>query len=121
MEYAIFWLANGFDPQNPAHTDQFSQTALTNAAKRYRELKSGNNRVYFPIVKSVVRDKSRKIFLYDTLWNDALLAGVQKDDLIFTSTETTGSPTDGLAITRFSKKCPAAVIELYPTTIETAE
>lgn len=119
-EYAVFWLANGFDPYDPAKVDIFSRHSLENALTAYRDLKSAGEKVWFPIINSAVKDATAKHILRNVLWNEAIKAGVDKNDMVLTAKETTGSPTDGLAITRFSKEYPNAIIGIYTTLPEAA-
>jgi len=119
-EYAVFWLANGFSPLDPTKIDWFSLCSLKDAVMRYQDLKKTGAKTLFPIINSIVRDSSNEIILRDVLWKAALNAGVDRDDMLLTATETTGSPTDGLAVARFAKAYPNINIEIYATTPETA-
>ena len=119
-KYAIVWIANGFEPHDPARVDEFSRRSLRDAVARYHELKILKNRVYFVNINSVVRETTGVVVLRDTLRNEALNAGVDHSDLLLTVIETTGSPTDGLAIAKFAKTYPHIRIEAYTTIPEAA-
>lgn len=117
---AVFWIANGFDPEDPHQVDTYSLTALEAAVKRYWVLKEQGREVVFPIIKSIVRDRSSRIILHETLFTSALQAGVGIADLVVLPTETTGSPTDGLSIAIFRSKHPDTIIEIFVTTLAVA-
>lgn len=120
-EYAIFWIGNGFDDQDPNRVDRFSRACLEQAVQRYQKLKQKGKKVYFPIINSVVKDPSGQVIMKDVLKKEILEAGVDIEDIELTSTQTTGSSTDALAITRFAKKHPETKIEIYATTKSVAK
>ena len=120
-EHILVWVANGFDPEDPHRTDEFSRRCLDLALAAYARLKRvRGNSVRFPIINSVVRDRSGRIPLRDILWDEAVRVGVDPADMEFTI-ETTGSPTDGLAIAKLAKAHPGAAVKVFATTKETAE
>ncbi|MBI4098789.1 MAG: hypothetical protein HY437_02045 [Candidatus Magasanikbacteria bacterium] len=118
-EVIIVWIANGFNPADPSHTDPLSQEALSWAARNYRRYVREGTRVFFLIIKSIVRSADNDI-LHDVMYKEALGALVAPADIIL-SRETTGSPTDGLAIAMVSRDHPDAELELYACLKEAAD
>lgn len=117
MDYAVVWIANGFSPESPFTTDEFSHTALDAAVKEYNKLKRGGQTcVPFLAVNSVVRDPQGIVALRDTLLADIRRAGVAEEDIVLLPMETTGSPTDGLSIAQYAKAHPDMLVEVFATT-----
>src|SRR3989344_2250066 len=83
---------------------------------RYGELQAEGVNVYVPIINSVVRHPKGGI-LRDVLLNEVARSRIDSKDIILTI-ETTGSPTDGLAIIKIAKVYPEAVVEIYPSVEE---
>ena len=115
----IVWLANGFDPTEPSRTDPLSQEALAWAVRNYRRHVRDGTRVFFLLIKSIVRSANNDV-LHEVLYKEALDARVAPADIVL-SRETTGSPTDGLAIALVSRDHPDAKLELYVCMKEAAD
>lgn len=112
--YALFWIAGGFDAANPSKTDFCSRQALLRASQRSQQLREAKETVRFGIPRSMVRDRSGQYILFRVLFREAVEFGHIYERTIFvTDTETTGSPTDGLAIAEFARDHPDTVIEIF--------
>ncbi|PJE64610.1 MAG: hypothetical protein COU90_02100 [Candidatus Ryanbacteria bacterium CG10_big_fil_rev_8_21_14_0_10_43_42] len=112
-QYAIFWIANGFDPGNGTTTDSFSRIALNRASDRFKNLQSDDNVVKFVIVRSIVMSGEGTI-LWNVLEAEAKeYADIPEESIVVTETETTGSTTDGLAITKYASEHPDTFIEVF--------
>ena len=118
-EVIIVWIPNGFDPEDPSHTDMRSHDALVWAAQSYRHHLREGARVYFLIIRSLVRNEDNDV-LHEVTYGEALGALVAPADIVL-SRETTGSPTDGLAIATVSRDHPDAALELYACLKEAAD
>lgn len=115
MDCAIVPLLNGFDPNNAEKVDEFSQKALKSSVRVYKEMKKHGRSVSFVIIKSVVRDESKKLIWFEVMRQETICAGVDPADIVLTDMETTGALSDGLALSRFSKKHPEAVLCMVAT------
>ena len=61
-----------------------------------------------------MRDSSRKHVLFDVMMRDALLfARVDGNHIVIQRTETTGSPTDGLALAWLAQRYPGFNVEVF--------
>ncbi|TSC79489.1 MAG: hypothetical protein G01um101429_476 [Parcubacteria group bacterium Gr01-1014_29] len=79
-----------------------------------KELMREGKTVWFSFPHSVVRDPSRKHMLFDVMMRDALLfAGVDNNHIVIQRKDTTGSPTDGLALARLAQMYPDFNIEVF--------
>lgn len=116
----IVWLPNGFDPQDPSRVDSYSRKSLELAREDYRRRKADAEPVWFLVIQSIVRDPTREYALFQTMVTEVLAAGVDEADVVLTTVETTGSPTDGLAIATFACEHPDAPIKFYASTYATA-
>lgn len=116
----IVWIPNGFDPTDPSHTDARSRDALDEAARSYRQHTRDGDRVFFLLIMSIVKSADGTI-LSEVMNKEAQNAGVYLLDIFFSKVETTGSPTDGLAIATFSRELPDATLELYACMREAAD
>jgi len=105
MSYAVAWIANGFSPESPFTTDEFSHAALRAAVKEYKQLTYGDGREHVPflVINSIVRDPKGMVALRDTMLADVRKANVPEEDIVLLPTETTGSPTDALALASYAR------------------
>lgn len=115
MNYAIVWIANGFNPNAAFTTDEFSKNCLALAAWQYRQLKNDGEKTAFLVINSVVRDPRAGILLRDTMLSDVRNAGIPEEDIVLLPTETTGSTTDGLSLARYAKEHPDTRIKIFGT------
>lgn len=120
-EVIIVWIPNGFDPNNPSETDILSNDALAQATRSYRRHVLLGNRVFFLIINSVVRSTEDAYLLHRVMHKEVQNAFVALPDIVLSRVETTGSPTDGLAIATFSREHPNAELELYACMKEAAD
>lgn len=120
MEHALVWVANGFDPDNPERTDIYSKNSLHMALQKYRIWKSRECHILFVLINSVVRNVSGGPKLADVLQKEAREVGVCPQDIYILPLETTGSPTDALAVVRFAKAHPRMLLDVFATSRETA-
>lgn len=104
MDYAVVPLLNGFDPTNEDKVDEFSRLTLIKSVALYRKLKDGGVSVGFIVVRSIVKSSLGKKVWFEVMKKEAVAAGVSEEDIILTETETINALTDGLALSRFSKK-----------------
>lgn len=117
MNFAVTWIANGFSPESPFTTDEFSHTALDAAVKEYNELKRGGQaHVPFLSINSIVRDPKGMAVLRDTVLADIRRAGIPEEDIVLLPMETTGSTTDGYSIALYAKGHPDVLVEVFATT-----
>lgn len=119
----IYWAPNGFQEGNPHAVDSFSRASLVKAVARCKELRDRGEWAHLLVINSVVRDSSRRIIFRDTLYGEAVEACRRADvsaHVELTPRETTGSPTDGLALAEFMKANPDAIAEVVACTKECA-
>lgn len=117
--YKLFWIPNGFDPKDESKTDSYSQVSLRIAARRYHSLREAGHPVAFWIPRSVVRSRRSSILLWETMYTDVRKLGVLR--IRVTPMETTGSPTDGLAIAQCLKNGLRSHTEIFVSTQEVAD
>lgn len=103
-EYAIVPLLNGFDPNNEDKVDEFSRAVLEKSVAVYRRMKEKGFDGHFLVIRSIVRSRVKKNIWFEVMRKEAIGLGVDPSDIVLTDIETTGALTDGLAISRFSKK-----------------
>jgi hypothetical protein len=120
-KYAIYWVANGFDPNDPKKTDEFSRISLEKAVQCYRELKNSGEKVLFLAPRSIVKDATGTVILHETLKDEMWLSGIDLSEIKLTDQETTGATTDGLAIAQFVKENSDVQIEIFATCFWTAK
>ena len=122
----ICWVPNGFREGNPNDVDMFSHASLLKAVCLYRAAENYGGRLCcLLILNPVPRDTTRKVFLRDTMHAVAVTMckniGIQNPDIRLTPRETTGSPTDGLALSEFVKANLGADVVVCACTRESAE
>lgn len=120
MEHAFVWIPNGFDPNNPERTDMYSRNCLHMALQEYRALKSLGHHVLFVLLNSVVQNVSGGTNLADVMQGEAREVGVCLQDIYISPLETTGSPTDALAVAQFAKALPSTSVNVFAASQETA-
>lgn len=114
--HALFWIANGFDPDDDDQVDNYSSACLGALLRRYAELTKKGEEVFVVVINSVVRRRPGGPLLRDTML-DAIRSAhrVREDDVLILTTQTTGSVSDALAVGLFARGNPTAKIELFVT------
>lgn len=114
---AIFWIANGFDPQDSTKTDNFSRVALNMAVCGYSQLKKNCGELFpvrFVIVKSVVQNQDGRV-LWETLLEEAGMSGIPSDDIVLTDESSINALSDGRVIALYARDNPNMIIKIYAT------
>lgn len=123
MNYAVTWIANGFSPESPFTTDELSQRCLIDAVREYYSLRVGNERhllrggtkPVFLVINSIVCDPRGMVPLGTTILAETRQAGIPDEDIVVLPTETTGSPTDALALALYAKEHPGTEFRIFTT------
>lgn len=115
MNYAIVWIANGFSPESPFKTDELSRRCLAYAAREYYSLKAEDERPVVLVINSIVRDPQGMVSLGTTILAETRQLGILDEDIVVLPTETTGSPTDALALACYAKEHPDAEFRIFTT------
>ncbi len=118
-DYILFWVPSGFDRNDSSRTDFWSRQALLNAAWRMETLQQEGHSALFSFPRSVVRDPSKQFVLHNVMMADVVSFGnINPAAIVIEGTETTGSPSDGLAFARLAEKHPNHIIEVFTVSPE---